>query len=289
MTGFGAASLKQDETTVRVELKSVNHRFFDLSLNIPRPLFYLEDKIRKTVHSYIKRGALTLFLMIDGSKAVAPQVGTNWQVVDQYLDAAREMERRCGGKEWDFSNILLLPGVFSVREADGSAARAMEPLVLKTIGRACEQLVGMRRREGARLGEDLRKKVDWVEQQISELAGFAPRVHEAYEQRLRHDVSDFLGNHYAIDEERLMNEIAVFADKSAVDEELIRMKSHLSQFRALLDEPLPVGRRLDFLIQEMNREMNTIGSKGNSAEVSGRVVSIKGEVEKLREQVQNVE
>ncbi|GGL44403.1 YicC/YloC family endoribonuclease [Sporolactobacillus putidus] len=289
MTGFGAASLKEGETSARVELKSVNHRFFDLSLNIPRPFTYLEDKIRKTVRSYVKRGAVTLFLTIDGSDAVAPSVGTNWQIVNQYLDAAREIQRRCGGKEWDFSNVLLLPGVFSVQEAGGMSAREIEPLVLQAVNQACTQLAGMRQREGGQLDEDLRKKADFIKKQISELEEFAPRVRETYEKRLRQYVSDFLGNRYSIDEERLMNEIAVFADKSAVDEELIRMKSHLTQFRTLLDESLPVGRQLDFLIQEMNREMNTIGSKGNSAGMSRRVVSIKNEIEKLREQIQNVE
>lgn len=289
MTGFGMAALSDDEAHVRAELKSVNHRFLELSLNVPRTLTFLEDKIRKIVHSYFKRGALTLFLTVDGSEAVAPKVGTNWQIVDQYIDAAKEMQRRCGGSDWDLSRILLLPGVFSVQEADDLSTRKIEPLLLQAVDKACIQLMSMRRREGGQLQKDLQKKVDSIEEQVSELAEYAPQVQEIYAQRLRRSVADFLGKHHSIDEERLLNEIAVFADKSTVDEELIRMKSHLSQFRTFLDASLPVGRQLDFLIQEMNREMNTIGSKGNSAEMSRKVVSIKSEVEKLREQIQNVE
>lgn len=292
MTGFGTASLNQGETLVRVELKSVNHRFFELSLNLPRPLMYLENQIRKTVHSFFQRGSFTLYLTADGSPDLAPKLCTNWGVVDQYLDAAREIQRRSNVSDWDFSAILSLPGIFTIQEAGGTRAQAVKPLALKAVSQACAQLSVMRRIEGEQLRLDLLEKAGSVERLIDELEDYAPHVRKTYEQQLRRHVSDFLDGHQAIDEDRLMNEIALFADKSAIDEELTRMKSHIRQFRDFLDEsaePVPVGRQLDFLIQEMNREMNTIGSKGNSVEVSHKVVLAKSEIEKLREQVQNVE
>ncbi|RYL95390.1 YicC family protein [Sporolactobacillus sp. THM7-4] len=289
MTGFGTGSVNDGETHVRVELKSVNHRFFDLSFNGPRPLLYMEDKIKKAIRQYVRRGALSVFISIDGSKAIAPRLQTNWAIVDQYIEAVSEIQKRSGGHDWDFSRVLMLPGVFTLQEAGSQSAIELEPLILQALEKACNQLMRMRRAEGDQLKQDLEKKLDFIERQVFELTAMAPQVHANYEKRLRQHVADFLGNHQFMDEQRLMNEVAVFSDKSSIDEELTRMSSHLSQFRTLLEEKRPAGRQLDFLIQEMNREINTIGSKGNSAEMSRKVVSVKSEIEKLREQVQNVE
>ncbi|MDN3954048.1 YicC/YloC family endoribonuclease [Sporolactobacillus laevolacticus] len=291
MTGFGMFSQNAGKTHVRVELKSVNHRFFDFSLNCPRPLIYLEDQIREIVHSFVKRGSVSLFLSVKGSEAFNPQIETNWSVVDQYISAAQEIQKRSGAQILDISSILQLPGVFSLRDADSLSARTVEPLVLETVRGACVQLKTMREKEGEALRRDLMEKAGCIRMEVRSLEAFMPEVRTHFEHKLRDAVSDFLKQHQAIDEDRLMNEIALFANKSAVDEELTRMKSHLTQFRGFLEDGQddPVGRRLDFLIQEMNREMNTIGSKGNHAEVSRFVVLVKSEIEKLREQVQNVE
>ncbi|RYM07229.1 YicC family protein [Sporolactobacillus sp. THM7-7] len=289
MTGFGMAERNDGETQVRVELKSVNHRFFDLSYNIPRPFVYLEDKIKKVIRTYIQRGALSLFITIEGSEVVAPTIETNWQMVDKYIEAAKAIQKRCGGGDWDYSRILALPGVFSIQEAGAERARVLEPMILETVEEASRRLTDMRRAEGDQLRMDLEHKLSAIERQVDELYSFVPQVRAHYEERLRKNVTDFLGAHQGIDEQRLLSEVAVFADKSAVDEELTRMRSHLNQCRKLLNESRPVGRQLDFLIQEMNREMNTIGSKGNHAGISRMVVAVKSEIEKLREQVQNVE
>lgn len=291
MTGFGSSVIEEGSTRIGIELKSVNHRFLDLTLNMPHPLMYLENQIKDCVRSHVRRGALSLYLSVEGSTSVSPTIHTNWDVVDQYVESAREMSRRIGADSWDYSRIMMLPGVFSIREADDEAAKKIEPLVLKAVELACLRLVDMRRIEGGKLREDLLEKVSAVEEHMAELKEEAPHVRQHYAERLRASVTDFLEKH-TLDENRLMNEVAVFADKSAIDEELTRMDSHLSQFRTLLDlssDSRPVGRQLDFLIQEMNREMNTIGSKGNSITISHQVVTIKSEIEKLREQVQNVE
>lgn len=291
MTGFGLSEKIAGDAHVRVELKSVNHRFFDFSFNGPKPLVYLEDRIRKVIHSFVKRGSLTLYLSIEGSDAIAPKVETNWPIIDQYLRAAEEIQKRSGTEKTDVNVILQLPGVFTLRDADNLSAKTVEPLVLETVHRACEQLIFMREKEGKALRADLLDKIECIRRAVDGLEMFLPAVRDQYKKKLRASVSDFLDHYQSIDEDRLMTEIAVFVNKTAVDEELTRMKSHLNQCMGLLSEDadVPVGRQLDFLIQEMNREVNTIGSKGNHAEVSRFVVSLKNEIEKLREQVQNVE
>ncbi|MET1247939.1 YicC/YloC family endoribonuclease [Sporolactobacillus sp. STCC-11] len=291
MTGFGLSEKSAGDAHVRVELKSVNHRFFDFSFNGPKPLIYLEDRIRKVIHSFVKRGSLTLYLSVEGSEAIAPKVETNWSIIDQYMSVAKEIQKRSGTEKTDVNVILQLPGVFTLRDADNLSAKTVEPFVLETVRRACEQLISMREKEGEALRTDLSEKVESIRRAVDGLEVFLPTVRDQYEKKLRTSVSDFLNRYQSIDEDRLMTEIAVFVNKTAVDEELTRMKSHLNQCVGLLSEDVdvPVGRQLDFLIQEMNREVNTIGSKGNHAEVSRFVVSLKNEIEKLREQVQNVE
>jgi uncharacterized protein (TIGR00255 family) len=291
MTGFGLSETNAEDAQVRVELKSVNHRFFDFSFNGPKPFAYLEDQIRKVIHSFVKRGSLTLYLSVEGSDAIAPKVEMNWSIIDQYLSAAKEIQKQSGTEKTDVNVILQLPGVFTLRDADNLSAKTVEPSVLETVRRACAQLIAMREKEGEALRTDLLEKVKHIRQSVDGLEVFLPEVRDQYEKKLRASVSDFLDHYQSIDENRLMTEIAVFVNKTAVDEELTRMKSHLNQCIGLLGEDVdvPVGRQLDFLIQEMNREVNTIGSKGNHAEVSRFVVSLKNEIEKLREQVQNVE
>ncbi|MCL1630914.1 YicC family protein [Sporolactobacillus sp. CPB3-1] len=290
MTGFGMAE-QSGEAMIRVELKSVNHRFFDFSFNAPKPFIFLEDKIRKAVHSYMKRGTVTVNLAIDRSSVILPKLETNWAVVDQYVHAAKDIQVRSGLPLPDLNAILQLPGIFSLREADYKAVKQMETSVLRAVHSAAKNLVVMREKEGQTLRTDLLAKIAAIRSEVCRLEAFIPEVRSQYERKLRRSIEEFLKTCQSIDETRLMNEVALFINKTAVDEELTRMKSHLNQCENLLMEngDDPVGRRLDFLIQEMNREVNTIGSKGNHAEISRSVVSLKTEIEKMREQVQNVE
>ncbi|MCO7174645.1 YicC/YloC family endoribonuclease [Sporolactobacillus kofuensis] len=292
MTGFGMCTKNEGKTQVRVEVKSVNHRFFDFSINGPIPMFSLEDQVRKMVHSVAKRGAITLFLAVDGAEERTQRVETNWSVVDQYIEAAKEIQRRSGTPSLDLGAVLQFPGIFSLHETDSHLTKDTELVILDTVREACAQLVTMREREGHALKGDLIEKTETIQQQVDDLAHFIPIIRQHYEQKLRETVNAFLNDHQMIDEDRLMNEIALYANRTAIDEELTRMKSHMHQFLGLLNDETvdaPIGRRLDFFIQEMNREINTIGSKGNHVEISQIVVSIKSDLEKLREQVQNVE
>ncbi|MCO7127987.1 YicC family protein [Sporolactobacillus shoreicorticis] len=291
MTGFGMCEQSQGNTQVHVELKTINHRFFDFTFNGPRSFVYLEDQLKKIVHSYVKRGSLNLYLSVKGSDANSPQVETNWPLFDQYVHAAKEMQRRSGFQLTDLDAILQLPGIFSLRDADNYDAQSVETLVLNVVREAAERLIAMREKEGEALRSDLLDKIREIRLEVDRLEVLMPEVRTQYKMRLRTAIADFLGQNQSIDENRLMNEMAVFINKTAIDEEVTRLKSHLNQCTILLDEnsDIPVGRRFDFLIQEMNREVNTIGSKGNHAEVSRFVVSMKTEIEKLREQVQNIE
>ncbi|MCQ2008904.1 MAG: YicC/YloC family endoribonuclease [Sporolactobacillus sp.] len=291
MTGFGMCDQTQDDTQVHVELKSVNHRFFELTFNGPRSLVYLEDKLREIVHSFVKRGSLNLYLSVEGNQANEPHLKTNWSLVDQYMSAAKEMQRRSGFQLNDLNAILQLPGIFSLNDGDNCDAKSVEPLVLESVRYAAEHLIAMREKEGEALRIDLLDKIQGIQSEVDQLEAFMPEVRAQYKLRLHAAITDFLGQNRGIDEDRFMNEMAVFVNKTAIDEEVTRLKSHLNQCKVLLEEhsDMPVGRRFDFLIQEMNREVNTIGSKGNHAEVSRFVVSLKTEIEKLREQVQNIE
>jgi len=288
MTGFGTALAANGQYRVEIEIKSVNHRFFDLSFNIPRQLIYLEGRIKKVIKSSVKRGALSVYVTVDGEEMTAPKIETNWAIVNEYIKAADEIQKRSGGKTWDMHDLLLLPDVFIVKEAD-ELPTAIDSLVIEAVEEALSRLMIMRKTEGEQIYQDLIGRLASVERLVQKIAEHAPEVRKFYEERLRNHVAEFLRGQPAIDEQRLLNEVAIFADKSNIDEELTRLRSHLKQFHTLLGEPEPKGRQLDFLIQEMNREINTIGSKGNDGEISRNVVAVKSEIEKLREQIQNVE
>ncbi|MFT8871413.1 MAG: YicC/YloC family endoribonuclease [Sporolactobacillus sp.] len=292
MTGFGAAKRIDDRLSVRAEIKSVNHRFFEVTFALPRGFTRLEIEMKRRIKACVHRGALSVSVAVSGGVALAPHLSVNWPLVDQYIAAMREMEARSGAPEWDVSRLALLPGVFSTEETDAALLEPFAPLLLETVEAACQQLMAMRRVEGEHLKHDLADKTVFVKRQLAHLLRLAPEVQHHHEQRLRARVRQFLGDTGGIDEERLMNELAIFADRAAIDEEVTRLQSHVDQFEGLIGQEKtfePIGRRLDFLVQEMNREVNTIGAKGNELAVSRIVVELKSTLEKIREQVQNVE
>lgn len=288
MTGFGTGAAADSRYRVKAEIKSVNRRFLDLSFNIPRQLMHLESRIKTVIKSSVKRGALSVYVAVDGEEITAPKIETNWAIVDEYIKAAEEIGKRSGGQTWDMRDLLLLPDVFIVKEAS-DLSPAVDSLVIEAVEKALSKLLSMRKAEGEQIYQDLIGRLASIERLVGKIADFAPEVRNFYEERLRKHVEEFLRGQPAIDEQRLLNEAAIFADKSNIDEELTRLGSHLKQCRSLLGKPEPKGRQLDFLIQEMNREINTIGSKGNNGDISRLVVAVKSEIEKLREQIQNVE
>lgn len=288
MTGFGRSSLNEDGRELTVELKAVNHRFLDLSLRMPRSLNFLEDIIRSTLSKRISRGHIDVSVTYRNSRSDAVKLEINKALLTAYLNCSRE-----AAEEFDLtdditvSNALRFPDVLIVTEADEDKD-ALAALMTHTLDNAISELIEMRAVEGERLKADLIPRIDKVMQIRDEIANLAPAVVEDYRNKLNERIESILSE-TEVDRARLATEIALFADRANIDEELVRIASHVKSAKELLSGDGPTGRKLDFIVQEMNREFNTIGSKANSNEISALVIEGKAEIEKIREQVQNFE
>lgn len=286
MTGYGRATCETDGRQLTIELKSVNHRFLDLSFRMPRNLMFLEDDARKAIAEKLARGHVDVFMTYRNLRSDARTVQVDRALFDAYAQALDALAN--GGLRDDRSlmSVARMPDVMIVTEAeeDQDAVRA---LMLETIAQALEQLLAMRRREGASMAEDLGRKVDAIEEMTRKIEARYPETVEEYTRRLRASIEELIGQN--VDETRLLTEVAVMADRSAIAEETVRLHSHIQQLRETFQREEPIGRRLDFLVQELNREVNTISSKSQDVPITRLAVECKAEIEKLREQLQNVE
>lgn len=288
MTGYGGARGEAEGFSISVELKSVNNRYLDVSARLPRTLIFAEDLIKTAVQGHISRGKVDVFVMVEDSGTQAAEVRVNEPLLRGYLAAMDRVASECGlTDDRTLMNICRLPEVLAParREADGDA---LSRGVLAVLEEALSGFDGMRLREGTKLREDVSARIDEIERLVGIVEETAPKTVADYRARLEQKLREVLGT-AGIDESRILTEAAVFADKVAVDEETVRLRSHLSQLRGFIGGASPVGRKTDFLIQELNREANTIGSKCQSAEIAHVVVDLKAEIEKIREQIQNVE
>lgn len=291
MTGYGKAVAKADGYEVTAELKAVNHRFLDIACRLPRTLSFLEDTVRAAIGAKLRRGHADVFLTVrrDGGSDVTVRVDE--QLAAAYLSAAVSLSRiappdallGCG---IDMASLMAMEGVLTVEDAayDEETVRTITQTALTE---ACDRLTGMRAAEGERLRADLEAHLDAVAVLRKRIMERAPQVPEEYRRRLTERIDALLAE--AADPARIAQEVAIFADRCAIDEELARLESHIAQYRTYLASEGEIGKKLDFLTQELNREANTIGSKANDAAISRLVVDMKAEIEKLREQVQNVE
>lgn len=286
MTGYGRATCETDGRQLTIELKSVNHRFLDLSFRMPRNLMFLEDDARKAIAEKLARGHVDVFMTYRNLRSDARTVQVDRALFDAYAQALDTLAN--GGLRDDRSlmSVARMPDVMIVTEAeeDQDAVRA---LMLETMAQALEQLFAMRRREGASMAEDLGRKVDAIEEMTRKIEARYPETVEEYTRRLRASIEELIGQN--VDETRLLTEVAVMADRSAIAEETVRLHSHIQQLRETFQREEPIGRRLDFLVQELNREVNTISSKSQDVPITRLAVECKAEIEKLREQLQNVE
>lgn len=300
MTGYGRASAQNGGYDITVEIRAVNHRFYECSMKLPRAYSYLEEKIKDQLQSRIARGKVEVSLTMQnvGRKSLTVQV--NHMAVSAYLTALLEENRRLaeeldGGisehaflkQDLSLSTLLRLPDAFQVQQVTEDAEivwAAVEPLLQDAV----EQFLSMRMVEGERLKADVASHLDALEQMTYRVEKLAPETVQLYYDKLYRKITELLADH-TVDEARLVTEAAVVAEKIAVDEELVRLHSHIAQFRTLLESDVPVGRKMDFLVQEMNREVNTTGSKSQSLEITKLVVDMKSEIEKIREQIQNIE
>ncbi|MGZ7443797.1 YicC/YloC family endoribonuclease [Paenibacillus sp. TH7-28] len=290
MTGYGGAVRSYGGYIVQFEIKSVNHRYAEIVLRMPREWSCYEDGLRRLVQRRVKRGRIDVFIGKERDDTSALPLVLNTPVAESYLQAAEELGRRYGvDAKLSAKDLLSLPDVLTAPELApaGESEPEWERVLQDGLEEALIGLLGMREREGRNLVTDLSGRLARLEAIHGELVRLAPEVVNDYRSRLKGRLSELLEGSF--DEQRFAMEVAVFADRSNIDEELIRLKSHFEQCRSLLQAFEPIGRKLDFLIQEMNRETNTIGSKANHLALVNLVVEMKAELEKIREQAANLE
>lgn len=288
MTGFGAGEIIAGAGRYGVEVRSVNHRFCEVVVRAPRDLSQLEDRIRALVQSRVLRGRVDVVVVRDDYGRRPRTVKTDTELAKAYISALDGLRQALPvSGTVDLSLLLSLPDLVKI-EDEKADVEAAWPAVESGVGAALEKLVAMREAEGARLSADLLARLERMEGFAEGIAARAPAVVEDYHARLERRVQELAGS-VAVDPGRLATEVALFADRSDITEELTRFRSHLAQFRTTLAGPGAIGRTLEFIVQEIGREANTIGSKANDLEITRHVIAIKGELESLREQIQNVE
>lgn len=286
MTGYGRAMREMDGRQLTIELKSVNHRFLDLSFRMPRNLMFLEDEARKLIGAKLARGHVDVFMTYRNMRSDARSVTVDKALFDAYAAALSGLVDDEIRDDRSLMGIARLPDVLVVSEAEEDQ-QALRALMQETLGEALEQLLAMRRREGEEMKKDLAFRTDRIEEMTRRIEERYPDTVKEYTQRLRASIEELIGQ--SVDETRLLTEVAVMADRSAIAEETVRLHAHIAQLRECLEQTEPVGRRIDFLVQEFNREANTISSKSQDVPITRLAVSIKAEIEKLREQLQNIE
>ena len=289
MTGYGRAAKEIDGRQMTVEVKSVNHRFLDISFRMPRNLIFLEDTARRIIGGRLSRGHVDVFVTYRNLRTDSRKVLADEALFNAYAEALQELSAASGGGLRDdrtLMTIARMPDVLTVTEAEEDQ-EAVEALMLEALDGALDQLVAMRRREGEAMGRDLAGRTDAIEAMTAQIEARYPQTVEEYTRRLRAAVEELAGS--GVDETRLLMEVAIMADRSAIAEETVRLKSHIQQLRQLLGASEPVGRRMDFIVQELNREVNTISSKSQDIPITQLTVAMKAEIEKLREQLQNIE
>ena len=290
MTGFGRCETEINGRAITVEIKSVNHRYFEFSCRITRGYSFLEDKLKAFVNARVARGKIDMFVSVGAADDVPCEVAVNHSLVSGYLAAMKEISDTYGVPN-DASVVALsrFPDVFTVNKAPVDEEQLTAD-VLTAADAALNSFVAMREAEGARMKADILSRAETILSIVSEIEERSPQTVREYENRLLERIRQTLENlSVEVDEQRILTEVAVFADKVAVAEETVRLRSHFEQLRAFLSLDQPIGRKIDFIIQEMNREANTIGSKVQDAVLAHKVVDIKSEIEKIREQVQNIE
>ena len=288
MTGYGRAEEIFNGCTITVELRSVNNRYLDCNVRIPRLYLFAEEGIKTRVQNTISRGKVDVFVTLDSAGAERVQVTVNKPVADGYYTALKRLSEEYG-LSGDISVSLLsrFPEVLLAEKAEEDVEQ-MAKDICSVLDRALADFDQMRTREGERLKEDILSRAAAIEHKVSLVEQRSPQTVAEYRAKLEARISEVLAN-TQLDPARILTEAAIFADKVAVDEETVRLRSHVGQLREMLSKGGATGRKLDFLIQEFNREANTIGSKCSDIEVAGHVVDIKAEIEKIREQVQNIE
>ena len=288
MTGYGREQMIVGEREILVEIRSVNHRYFEFSARVPRVYGYIEEKLKTMLKENISRGKVEVNVQINmlGGKSV--KVNIDRDAAYEYINALRDANEDLDLEDdLTLSKLMKFPDIFTVQKLADDEEQLWSD-VSTVASKAVERFVSMRETEGASLKEDILTKLASIESYLDKVEAAAPETAVRYREKLMAKLKEILEDKN-VDEQRVITEAAIFAEKIAIDEETVRLRSHIAQFRTLLESDIPIGRKLDFLVQEVNREINTIGSKAQDVEITKCVVEMKSETEKIREQIQNIE
>ena len=286
MTGFGHCEYTENDITFTIEIKTVNHRYIDIFLRMPKQLSAFEELIRSLVSAKIQRGKIDIYITYDNKSKDFQEVMLDERLAKAYCEALRSISDNLGLRDDISATSLALPDILKVEKQDNN--EEVGKMLEKAFNLAIEKLLEMRTREGEKLKESLFANLSTIEMFVEKINEKAPLVVKEYKEKLETRLMELI-DIQRVDPGRIATEVALFADKCSIDEELVRLRSHIIQMREMLNVGSPVGKKADFLIQEMNREVNTIGSKASDIDITRNVVELKSEIEKLREQIQNIE
>lgn len=288
MTGYGKGVSKRDGKTITIEIKTVNHRFLDCNIKLPRNFLFVEDRVKKAVSSAISRGHVDLYLTYEQSSTDEGAYTVDLELANNYLTAVRQLENGTGLANDVTLSTLLRVGDIVTRQQSVEDEDLLAEMTLEAASEALVNLKVMREKEGQSQKADIASKLGKIEACLDRIKEFAPKVVEDYRELLNARIAEVV-EPSLVDKQRLATEVALYADHCAIDEEITRLSTHISNMRSLLEATEPVGRKMDFLVQEFNRETNTIGSKANDMRITKEVLAIKNEIEKMREQAANIE
>lgn len=288
MTGYGRSQKILNGRDISVEIRSVNHRYYEYTSRIPRTYSYIDEKLKAVLKTSVARGKVEVSVTINNIEGKDSQIAINKGVAEGYVTALRSISEELALKDdLTLSNLIRIPDVFNIQKTPDDEEQICAD-VSEVTAEALERFVAMRETEGTRLKNDILEKADFIIERVKIVEELSPLTVEAYRNKLYKKLSEVLADKN-IDEQRIITEAAIFSEKIAVDEETVRLRSHIAQLRDILESNEAVGRKLDFIVQEINREVNTIGSKAQDLNITKIVVDMKSEIEKIREQIQNVE
>lgn len=287
MTGFGRGKYENEGRNYTIEIKSVNHKYIDFSIRMPKFFNCYEDKIRKKIAENISRGKIDVFINFENYSSVGNTIHFNNSLAKDYLKGLQELAKETGLEcKINIIDLVKMPEIIKLEDDENEELIQKELII--ALNEAIDNFIEMRTLEGKKLIEDLKSRIAFVESKVNEIEIYSSKLVNDYMKKLELRVKELMMDK-VIDENRLAQEIVIFSDKSSIEEELTRLKSHIEQFNNFVNSSSPIGKKFDFLIQEMNREVNTIGSKANCLEITNRVIELKTEIENIREQVQNIE
>lgn len=289
MTGYGSDVIQLDNLTVNVEIKTVNNRFLDIVLKYPRSLISLEQDFRNIVQQYFKRGRIEVYMTIIGEQIDNRSLQVDWHLLNQYMDNLSEIKERYNiDGNIPMSIIPTFDGLFNTIEYGKLSEQAQQP-IFDCLEKACKATIVSRKKEGHHLKQDICLYIDKTAQLINEIKEQQPTIHKTYQQRIQQRIEQSIDDSITTDHVQLLHEIALLAEKGDITEEVTRLISHVDHFNSVIKTVDVIGRKLDFILQEMHREVNTIGAKSVDKETSKKVVQLKSHIEKIKEQVQNIE